>query len=132
MRERSQAAEDEVARLMESDGASKHSWDKEVGDRSEREARAALTFFKKTSMFEQKAVFLERIEGEQQQLRAVKEAHEELRREHAELSSQAKVHAQHICESQVRDTHARWIQNTQVSVMLPQIHKALLLLSLKI
>nr|XP_040019708.1 uncharacterized protein LOC120809742 isoform X2 [Gasterosteus aculeatus aculeatus] len=77
MRERSQAAEDEVARLMESDGASKHSWDKE------------------------KAVFLERIEGEQQQLRAVKEAHEELRREHAELSSQAKVHAQHICESQM-------------------------------
>ncbi|XP_037307291.2 uncharacterized protein LOC119196028 [Pungitius pungitius] len=81
MRERSQAAEDEVARLMESDGASKHSWDKE------------------------KAVFLERVEGEQQQqqqLRAMKEPHEELRQEHAQLSSQAKVQAQHICESEMR------------------------------
>ncbi|KAM8892715.1 coiled-coil domain-containing protein 73 isoform 3-T4 [Spinachia spinachia] len=76
-RERSQAAEDEVAQLMESDGASKPSWD-------------------------EKAVFLERIEGEQQQLRAVTKAHEELRREHSELSSRAKVHAHHVCESEMR------------------------------
>ncbi|XP_068567702.1 coiled-coil domain-containing protein 73 isoform X2 [Cebidichthys violaceus] len=78
MRERSKATEDKVAQLMESDAASKHSWDKE------------------------KATFLDRIKSERQDLRAAKEAYEELRLEHTELSSQAKVQAQHIYESEMR------------------------------
>ncbi|XP_054475549.1 restin homolog isoform X2 [Anoplopoma fimbria] len=79
MRERSKATEDKVAQLTESDAASKHSWDKE------------------------KAMFLDRIKSERQELQAVKEAYYELRLEHTELSSQAKVQAQHIQELEMRD-----------------------------
>ncbi|XP_034390563.1 uncharacterized protein LOC117732061 [Cyclopterus lumpus] len=79
MREQSKAAEDEVARLMQSDAASKHSWDTE------------------------KSMFLGCIKSERQDLQAVKEAHEELQRQHTELSAQAKVQAQHIYELEMRD-----------------------------
>ncbi|XP_031731534.1 coiled-coil domain-containing protein 73 isoform X2 [Anarrhichthys ocellatus] len=83
MRERSKATEDKVAQLMESNAASKHSWDKE------------------------KVTFLDCIKSERQDLRAVKEAYEELRQENMELSSQTKVHAQHIYELEMRDEGIR-------------------------
>ncbi|XP_068459731.1 coiled-coil domain-containing protein 73 isoform X2 [Clinocottus analis] len=79
MRERSKAAEEEVARLIESDAASKHSWDKE------------------------KSMLLGCVKSEQQDLHAEKEAHEELRRQHTELSLQAKVQAQHIYKLEMKD-----------------------------
>ncbi|XP_044049416.1 coiled-coil domain-containing protein 73-like isoform X6 [Siniperca chuatsi] len=74
MRKKSKAMEDKVAQLMESFAASKTGWDQE------------------------KAMFLDRIKSELQDLQAVKDAYEELQQKHTELSSQAKVQAQHIYE----------------------------------
>ncbi|XP_035858597.1 uncharacterized protein LOC116057600 isoform X5 [Sander lucioperca] len=79
MREKSKAMEDKVAQLMENYAASKNIWDKE------------------------KSVFLDCIKSEQQDLQAVKEAYNELHQGHTELSSQAKVQAQHIYELEMRD-----------------------------
>ncbi|KAF1387170.1 hypothetical protein PFLUV_G00102570 [Perca fluviatilis] len=80
MREKSKAMEDKVAQLMENYAASKNRWDKE------------------------KSVFLDCIKSEQQDLQAVKEAYNELYQGHTELSSQAKVQAQHIYELEMRDS----------------------------
>lgn len=55
-----------------------------------------------------KAVYLDRIKSEQQDLQAVKEAYYELHQKYTELSSQAKVQAQHVYELEVQ-THT---QNT--------------------
>ncbi|XP_038562126.1 uncharacterized protein LOC119893839 isoform X2 [Micropterus salmoides] len=77
-RVKSKAMEDKVAQLMESYAASKTSWDKE------------------------KAVYLDRIKSEQQDLQAVKEAYYELHQKYTELSSQAKVQAQHVYELEMR------------------------------
>lgn len=49
----------------------------------------------------QKAVFLDRIKSEQQALEAVNKAYDELYQKHSELSSQVKVQAQLISESEV-------------------------------
>ncbi|KAM8750813.1 coiled-coil domain-containing protein 73 isoform 2-T2 [Acanthopagrus schlegelii] len=80
MREKSKATEDKVVQLMESYTASKTSWDKE------------------------KEVFLDRSESEQQELQALKEAYDKLHQKHTDLSSQAKVQAQQICELERRDS----------------------------
>ncbi|TNN73949.1 Coiled-coil domain-containing protein 73 [Liparis tanakae] len=50
----------------------------------------------------QKSMFLGCIQSERQDREAVKQAHAELQREHAELSLQAKVQAQHIYELEMR------------------------------
>ncbi|KAI3371676.1 hypothetical protein L3Q82_024237 [Scortum barcoo] len=78
MREKSKALEDKVAQLMESYAASKTSWDKE------------------------RAMFLDRIKSEQEDLQAVTEAYDELQQKHTELSSQT----QHIYKLEVQ-THTQ-------------------------
>ncbi|AWP08935.1 putative myosin-1-like [Scophthalmus maximus] len=78
MRDKSKAAEDKAARLMESCAAAETSWDKE------------------------KKMLLDRIETEQRELQAAKDAHDELHQKHAELSSQAVVQAQHMFELETR------------------------------
>lgn len=50
----------------------------------------------------QRAMFLDRIKREQQDLQAVTEAYDELHQKHTELSSQAKVQAQHLYELKVQ------------------------------
>ncbi|XP_033491903.1 coiled-coil domain-containing protein 73 [Epinephelus lanceolatus] len=90
MREKSKAMEDRVAQLMESFAASKNSWDKE------------------------KVMFLDCIKSEQQELQALKEACDKLHQEHAKLSSQAKVQAQHIYELERRDSSQGISVSTQV------------------
>lgn len=47
-------------------------------------------------------MFLDRIESEQQELKALKEAYDKLHQKHTDLSSQAKVQAQQICELEVQ------------------------------
>ncbi|XP_032380510.1 coiled-coil domain-containing protein 73 isoform X3 [Etheostoma spectabile] len=74
MREKNKAMEEKIAQLMENYAASKNRWDNE------------------------KSVFLDCIKSEQQDLQAVKEAYNKLHQGHTELSSQAKVQAQHIYE----------------------------------
>ncbi len=57
----------------------------------------------------QRATFLDRIKSEQQELQAVTEAYDELCQKHSELSSQAKVQAQHIYELEVQtQTQVEW------------------------
>jgi len=64
-------------------------------------------------------MFLGCIKSERQDLEAVKEAHAELQREHAELSLQAKVQAQHIYELEVvRHTHT----HTYSGLSVPKTH----------
>ncbi|XP_026167350.1 coiled-coil domain-containing protein 73 isoform X2 [Mastacembelus armatus] len=83
MREKSKAAEDKVAQLMESYTASKICWDRE------------------------KTVFQDHIRSEQQELQAVKEAYNELHQQQSRLSSRAEVQTQHIFTSEVRDSSPR-------------------------
>ncbi|XP_074488261.1 coiled-coil domain-containing protein 73 isoform X2 [Sebastes fasciatus] len=90
MREKSTAMEDKVAQLMESYAASKNSWDKE------------------------KTKLLDCIKSEQQDLKAVKEVYDELHKEHTELSSQAKVQAQHIYALEMRDSSQNFGVSTEV------------------
>ncbi|XP_044049413.1 uncharacterized protein LOC122874927 isoform X3 [Siniperca chuatsi] len=90
MRKKSKAMEDKVAQLMESFAASKTGWDQE------------------------KAMFLDRIKSELQDLQAVKDAYEELQQKHTELSSQAKVQAQHIYELEMRDSSQNLSVSTQI------------------
>ncbi|XP_032380506.1 coiled-coil domain-containing protein 73 isoform X1 [Etheostoma spectabile] len=80
MREKNKAMEEKIAQLMENYAASKNRWDNE------------------------KSVFLDCIKSEQQDLQAVKEAYNKLHQGHTELSSQAKVQAQHIYELKMRDS----------------------------
>ncbi|XP_030587618.1 coiled-coil domain-containing protein 73 isoform X2 [Archocentrus centrarchus] len=89
MREKSKAVEDKVAQVMESYGASKTSWDKE------------------------RTRFLDRIKNEQEDLRALKEAYDDLHQKHTKLSLQAKSHAQHIQEMEVRDSRQSLSVSTQ-------------------
>ncbi|XP_044049412.1 uncharacterized protein LOC122874927 isoform X2 [Siniperca chuatsi] len=62
----------------------------------------------------QKAMFLDRIKSELQDLQAVKDAYEELQQKHTELSSQAKVQAQHIYELEMRDSSQNLSVSTQI------------------
>ncbi|CAL9697106.1 unnamed protein product [Knipowitschia caucasica] len=74
MREKEKTAEDQIKQLMEECTVSKSSWDKEKAD------------------------FLEQMKKEKQELTSVKEAFEELRQNHTELSSKAEEQAQLISE----------------------------------
>ncbi|CAB1455242.1 unnamed protein product [Pleuronectes platessa] len=94
MRDRSKALEDKVARLMECHAASVTSWDKE------------------------KKVFLDDMESEQQELRSVKEAFDELHGKHTEVSSLSKEQAQHILELETRN-HSRSRLSDSTQVVLP-------------
>ncbi|XP_062245631.1 coiled-coil domain-containing protein 73-like [Platichthys flesus] len=94
MRDRSKALEDKVARLMECHAASVTSWDKE------------------------KKVFLDDMESEQQELRSVKEAFDELHGKHTEVSSLSKEQAQHILELEMRN-HSRSCLGVSTQVVLP-------------
>ncbi|XP_035011790.2 myosin-1 isoform X2 [Hippoglossus stenolepis] len=94
MRDKSKALEDKVARLMECHAASMTSWDKE------------------------KKVFLDDIESEQQELRSVKEALDELHEKHTEVSSLSKEQAQHILELETRN-HSRSRLSVSTQVVLP-------------
>ncbi|XP_063732783.1 coiled-coil domain-containing protein 73-like isoform X2 [Eleginops maclovinus] len=90
MREQSKALEDKVARLMESYTASQNSWDKE------------------------KALFLDRIRSEQQELHTVKEANDELHQRNTELTSHATVQAQHLDELEMRGISQSHSDSTEV------------------
>lgn len=52
-------------------------------------------------MSKQRTRFLERIRGDQEDFQAVKEAYDELRLKHTELSVQAKTQAQHMQDLEV-------------------------------
>ncbi|XP_029289988.1 coiled-coil domain-containing protein 73 isoform X2 [Cottoperca gobio] len=97
MREKSKAMEDKVAQLMESYTASKNSWDKE------------------------KSMFLDCIKSEQQDLQAMKEAHDELHQKNTKMSSQAKVQAQHIHELEMRDSSQSRSVSTEVFPTLVEV-----------
>lgn len=62
-----------------------------------------MSFFNLTLYIrvKQKAMLLDGIRSEQQEFQAVNEAYDELHQKHNELSSQAKVQAQLICEMEV-------------------------------
>ncbi|KAM6937942.1 coiled-coil domain-containing protein 73 [Xenentodon cancila] len=79
MREKSKAMEDKVAQLMQDCAASRTSWDKE------------------------KMMLLDQMKSEQKELRAVKEAYEDLHQKRADLSHQAKSQVQHQFSSRAED-----------------------------
>ncbi|XP_059190787.1 FK506-binding protein 5-like [Centropristis striata] len=85
MQEKTRAIEEELAELMESYAAAQSSWDKE------------------------KSVFVCCMEREQQEVKAVKQAHDELHQEHAELSSQARGQPQHMQQIEMRGSSQRGV-----------------------
>ncbi|XP_053282327.1 coiled-coil domain-containing protein 73-like [Pleuronectes platessa] len=104
MRDRSKALEDKVARLMECHAASVTSWDKE------------------------KKVFLDDMESEQQELRSVREAFDELHGKHTEVSSLSKEQAQHILELETRNqSRSRLSDSTQVVLPIEPSDELLIL-----
>nr|XP_019960903.1 PREDICTED: uncharacterized protein LOC109641042 [Paralichthys olivaceus]XP_019960904.1 PREDICTED: uncharacterized protein LOC109641042 [Paralichthys olivaceus] len=94
MRDKSKAMEDKVAQLMECHAASMTSWDKE------------------------KKMILDGIKSEQQDLRSVKEAYDELHKKHTDVSSLAKEQARHILELETRN-HSRSRLSVSAQVVLP-------------
>ncbi|XP_056243466.1 nucleoprotein TPR-like isoform X2 [Seriola aureovittata] len=90
MRDKSKAMEDKVVQLMESYAASKTGWDKE------------------------RKTFLDCIKSEQRDLRAAREAYDELQQKHTELSSLAKAQAQHISELEMRNRGQSFSVSTQI------------------